>query len=339
MYETHFGLRQRPFRAIPNKECYYPATSHERVLAQLIQAIHDDEGLALLTGEPGTGKTLVGHCLLDRLGDKVTTAFLTHSYCGSRAGLLQALLYDLSLPFEGKGEQELRLALTEFLLKNYESGRRTILVLDEAQNLTPELLEEVRMLSNLEGRQGKAFQVVLLAQPAILETLELPALAAFDQRLAVRARLELLGLHEAADYVVHHLRVEGGNPDEIVSDEALQILAQGTRGVPRLLNRAMNQALALACTAGEEMVDAEAAMEALAQIGLAESEMGETEDQPEVLAPESAAESGEGSAETRVGPTLQALEVEKQEENRPGVTMSRDASRARRLFAAPKRPA
>ncbi|TMQ32438.1 MAG: hypothetical protein E6K70_18550, partial [Planctomycetota bacterium] len=119
----------------------------------------------------------------------------------------------------------------------------------------------------------------------------------------------------------------------------MQILAQGTSGVPRLLNRAMNQALALACTAGEEMDDAEAAMEALAQIGLAESEMSETEDQPEVLAPESAAESGEGSAETRVGPTLQALEVEKQEESRPGVTMARDASRARRLFAAPKRPA
>src|SRR5437016_6012624 len=132
MYETHFGLRQRPFRAIPNKECYYPATSHEHVLAQLIEAIHDDEGLALLTGEPGTGKTLLCHCLLERLGTGTTSAFLTNSHVHDRTGLLQAILFDLSLPYEGRSEQELRLALTDFLLKNYGTGQRTVLVIDEA---------------------------------------------------------------------------------------------------------------------------------------------------------------------------------------------------------------
>ena len=145
----------------------------------------------------------------------------------------------------------------------------TLLVLDEAQHLTADLLEELRLLGNLEGRGGRAFQVVLAAQPAILETLRLPGLAALKQRLAVCARMEPLGLHEAADYVLHHLRAAGGRPDRIVSDEALEILARGTRGIPRLLNRAMNQALTLAFTAGAALVDAEAAVETLDALGLA----------------------------------------------------------------------
>jgi general secretion pathway protein A len=268
MYETHFGLRQRPFPAMADNDFYYPATCHELALAQLQQTIQDDEGFALLLGEPGTGKTILCHCLLDRLGETVTNAFLTHSHFPDRTGLLQALLYDLSVPHEGRSEQELRLALTDLLLKNHEAGRRTLLVLDEAQHLTPDLLEELRLLGNLEGRGGRAFQVVLAAQPAILETLRLPSLVALKQRLAVYARLEPLGLHEAADYVLHHLRAAGGRPDRIVSDEALEILAQGTRGIPRLLNRAMNQALTVAFTAGATLVDAEAAVDALDALGL-----------------------------------------------------------------------
>ena len=124
MNETHFGLRQRPFPAMADNDFYYPATCHELALAQLQQAILDDEGFALLLGEPGTGKTILCHCLLDRLGETVSSAFLTHSHFPDRAGLLQAILYDLSLPHEGRSEQELRLALTDLLLKNHEAGRR-----------------------------------------------------------------------------------------------------------------------------------------------------------------------------------------------------------------------
>jgi general secretion pathway protein A len=284
MYETHFGLRQRPFPAIADGKTYYPATSHERALAQLQQAIQDEEGFALLTGEPGTGKTVLCHCLLDRLEQTVTSAFLIHGHFPDRAGLLQALLYDFGLPYEGRSEQELRLSLTEFLLKNYEAGRCTLLVLDEAQHLHADLLEELRLLANLEGRAGRAFQVVLAAQPAILKTLRRPELAALSQRLAVGARLKPLGRHEAADYLVHQLRVAGGMPERIVSDEAVEILAQETHGIPRLLNRAMHQALLLASRAGTTLVDAEVALEALRMLDLT----GETEEpieQPSLAVP------------------------------------------------------
>jgi type II secretory pathway predicted ATPase ExeA len=268
MYETHFGLRQRPFRASPDSSCYYPATGHEQALGRLLRALDDGEGPVLLTGAPGTGKTLLCHCLLERLGPDVTSAFLTQGHFGGRAGLLQTILYDLSLPHEGRGEQELRLSLTDHLLRNYADGKRAVVVVDEAQHLSPDLLEELRLLGNLEARQGKAVQVVLTAQPSLLVTLGRPDLASLSQRLAVRSTVEPMSVPEAADYLVHQIRVAGGRPDEVMAEEARELLARGTRGVPRLLNQAAHEALTLACAAEVRPVDAEAALEALALLGL-----------------------------------------------------------------------
>jgi type II secretory pathway predicted ATPase ExeA len=268
MYESHFGLRQRPFRASPDSGSYYPATGHELALQRLLRAMADGEGPVLLSGAPGTGKTLLCHCLLERLGTDVTCAFLTQGHFGGRAGLLQAILFDLSLPHEGRGEQDLRLALTDHLLRNYGEGKRAVLVVDEAHHLNADLLEELRLLGNLESREGKAVQVVLAAQPSLLVTLGRSDLASLSQRLAVRATVESLSVPEAADYLVHQVRVAGGRPDDVIAEEARELLARGTRGVPRLLNQAAHEALTLACSAGVRPVDAEAALEALALLGL-----------------------------------------------------------------------
>jgi type II secretory pathway predicted ATPase ExeA len=268
MYENHFGLRQRPFRSLPDSEAYYPATGHEHALTRLARAVAEDEGLMLVSGAPGTGKTLLCHQLIDRLGEEVTTAFLSQGHVGGCVGLLQAILFDLSLPFAGRAEQELRLALTEFLLQQFAAGRRTVLVVDEAHLLPTDVLEEIRLLTNLEARQGKALQVVLSAQPGLREALRRPELASFHQRLAVRVQLEPLGLEEAADYLLHQVRAAGGRPEAVLADEAVEILARGSQGLPRLLNQAAHQALTLAYQAGAETVDAEAALEALAVLGL-----------------------------------------------------------------------
>jgi type II secretory pathway predicted ATPase ExeA len=335
MYETHFGLRQRPFPAIADSEYYYPATSHERALAHLQQAIQDDEGFALLTGQPGTGKTVLCHRLLDRLGERITSALLTHSHFPDRVGLLQAVLYDLSLPHDGRGEQELRLSLTDFLLKNYEGGRRTLLVLDEAHHLEPDLLEELRLLGNLEGRGGRAFQVVLAAQPTILKNLRLPELASLSQRLAVCTRLDSLGLHEAVDYIVHHLRAAGGRPDRIIADEALEMLARGTRGVPRLLNRVMHQALTVATTAGATLVDAEVALEALGLVGLAGGpEECDGLDNSVPITDEEAVHDSNSAGEA-----VLALEEPSGRDSERTALSLQDAIGPRRAFAGPRRPA
>jgi type II secretory pathway predicted ATPase ExeA len=340
MYVSHYGLKHRPFRATPDSDCYYPATSHERALGQLLQAVASDEGLALLTGAPGTGKTLLCHCLLERLGPEVRSAFLTNGHLAGRTGLLQAVLYDLSLPYEGRTEQELRLRLTDFLLENYAAGKRMVLIVDEAQHLDVDLLEELRLLANLEARQARAIQVVLAGQPALVETLRRPELRVLSQRLAVRACLRPLPVEEAADYLLHQLRTAGGRPEDVLSDEALEILARGAQGVPRLLNQAAHQALALAYAAGSVSVDAEAALEALAVLGLQKDQESEATSFPP--APDLGAGSGDSQAEAPAGETA-TLRLDPGEEQLAGpvkVTQGGDdGSCAYRLFGAPRRPA
>jgi type II secretory pathway predicted ATPase ExeA len=267
MYETRFGLERRPFPATPDSACYYPATSHEAVLAACVRAVEEDAGLVLLTGAPGTGKTLLGQLLLERLGDNVVSAFLTNSHFPDRAALLQTILFDLGLPHNG-GEQALRLRLTEALLKNSAEGKRNLVIVDEAHLLSPELLEELRLLGNLEAGGRKAFQAVCLAQPAILETLKQQRLAGWKQRLGLQAQLEPLSLDEACDYLLHHLRLAGAQAEKVIDEAGLETLGRGTHGTPRLLNQAVHQALVLADAADMNGVDAEAALEALTSLGL-----------------------------------------------------------------------
>ncbi len=268
MYETRFGLRQRPFPATPDALFYYPASTYEQALRRLALALDEGEGLVLLTGAPGSGKTLLCHRLIERLDPETAWAFLTNSHLATRKELLQAILFDLSLPYDGQTEQELRLRLTEFLLRTYGEGRRTVLIVDEAQHLAPDLLEELRLLGNLEAGRRKALQIVLAAQPEFLNTLRLPELASFSQRLAARARLEPLGGEESIDYVLHQVRTAGGDAEAVFDREALEVLARDTQGVPRLINQAAHQALVLAHLGEADVVDVEPVMEALADLGL-----------------------------------------------------------------------
>jgi len=268
MYQSHFGLRQRPFRSTPDRAAYYPATGHEECLHRLQRAISDDEPIALLVGEPGTGKTLLAAQLLERLGEDVSRVFVTNGHLLRRSDLFQAILYDLGLPYEGRGEQELRLALTDRLLADFAAGKRTIIVIDEAHHLPADLLEELRLLGNLETQQGRTVQTVLIAQTPILETLRRPDLRALAQRLTVRAELGQLTTDEAADYVLHHLRVAGARPEALIDDEALGLLARGSGGLPRVINQAAHLALALTCDAGAGRVEAEGILEAFGRLGI-----------------------------------------------------------------------
>lgn len=324
MYEKHFGLRQRPFWPTPDSESYYPATSHEHALARLLQAIEGCEGMVLLTGQPGTGKTVLCHRLLERLGTDTVSAFLTNSHFGDRAGFLKAVLYELNQSYVGS-EQELRLALTEFLLQNHQANKRTVVVIDEAHHLSADLLEELRLLGNLEARKSKAVQVVLIGQPTILETLNLPELAGCRQRLAVRVQIEPLPANEAADYIVHHLRTAGGQAERIIADEALELIARQTHGIPRLLNQAVHQAMLFACEAGARQVDAEAALDALAILGLEDDPESMPAEALQVMQEETEA-AGEPAEE--FNPTI-ATVGQGEDEHEP----------VRKLFNTPPRPA
>ena len=281
MDENRFGLTRRPFPPTPDAALYYPASGHESALAALARGLADDEGILLLTGAPGVGKTLLGYVLLERLDKEAVSAFLTNSHFADRSALLQAILYDLSLPYEEASEQALRLRLTDQLLKNCATKKRTILVIDEAHHLSADLLEELRLLANLEAGSGKALQIVLLAQPNILAVLHQPGLESLQQRIAVRSTLSALDLEEGYDYLLHHLRLAGGKPEKIFDETALETIARGTHGIPRCLNQAAQQALVLAEEGELPKVDAEAALEALSILGMASDESAE---EPEAAA-------------------------------------------------------
>ena len=206
MFETRFGLRRRPFRPIPDTDSYFPAATHEDALRQLRRGIDDDEGIMLLTGDPGTGKTMVARKLLESLDEAVRPVLLTNSHVSRNGDLLQAILFDLGLPYQGVTEQVARLTVTDSCLEYYREGGKTLIVIDEAQHLHPDVLEELRLLSNLEGNSGKAIQILLVALPAIERAIDMPSLAAFRQRLTVRTRLDLLDASESAEYLIHQVR-------------------------------------------------------------------------------------------------------------------------------------
>jgi type II secretory pathway predicted ATPase ExeA len=323
MYATHFGFRQRPFPATPDSAVYYPATSHERALARLLQGVADGEGVLLLIGEPGTGKTLLCHCLAERLSDERQTVFLTNSHFANRAALLQAILFDMSLPYEGRGEQEMRLTLTDHLLKTYAAGQATVLIVDEAHHLPADLLEELRLLGNLEARAGKTLQVVLAGLPSLTEHLKDAGLAALRQRLVTKVRLDALSLHEAADYILHHLRAAGARLEDIVTEDALEVLARSTNGVPRLLNQAAHQAFRLA-EADAGQVDVEAVLEALDILGL----------EPIEALPKEPATAGSAAPEEETVSDTELLPLAAEEPSAPTTASAEDTSC--RLFVSPR---
>lgn len=285
MYEQRFRLQRRPFPATPDQSCWYPATGHERALHLLERGLAEGEGFLLLTGLSGTGKSLLAHRLCERLGEDTVATLWTHGRLQDRASLYQAILFDLQLPFEGASEQVLRLRLLDYLLENCAAGKRFVLVFDEAHHLDLDLLEELRLLGNLEAGGKKAFQVVLFGLPDLAQRLRQPGLSPMAQRIGAPIRLEPLELQEALDYLLHHLRLAGGSPEKILDEAALEVLARGTHGIPRLLNQAAQQALLLADAADLERIDAEAALEALHVIGLGEGEDGDAAGENPAAAP------------------------------------------------------
>jgi len=183
--------------------------------------------------------------------------------------------------------------VTESCLEHFRTGGKTLIVVDEAHHLDPDVLEELRLLSNLEGKDGKAVQVLLVALPEIETTLSQPGLQALRQRLTERAKLDPLDVQESADYLMHQVRAAGGRPDKLFGPDVLDILCHAANGVPRVLNQAAHAAFSLAAEAETDGVDAEAAVEAVTRLGLdpvAEAEAVGEPDEPLRIGPIAVAE-------------------------------------------------
>ena len=242
MYTAFYGLREKPFALSPDPRFLYLAAPHREALAHLLYGIEQGEGFILVTGEVGTGKTTLCRTLLERLEGEIEVAFLFNP---SRTALelLQSICVEFGLPAEGLARRNLMAQLNGFLLEKKREGRRVLLIIDEAQTLSENTLEQVRLLSNLETSREKLIQILLLGQPELDRKLAERSLRQLRQRISVRWQLSPLAAVETRAYVRHRLSVAAGEPKGIFTDAALREVHRRTGGIPRLVNQLCDRAL------------------------------------------------------------------------------------------------
>lgn len=276
MNRDRFGWTRRPFRATPTLDLFVPLPTHEHALSRLRNAFDSDEGFAILDGGPGTGKTRLALRFLESLGDSILPIYLPSARLTRPTELLQSILFDLNRPYQGLSDQELRLSLVDALFGAMTETRRAVLVLDEAQLLANEVLEEIRLLDNWEARGRKALFTVLVAQPELRSRLQNPEHAPLASRMHTKIALEPLSNDDSRQFVLAQLEQCGNRPDEIIDAEALTLLVRGGRGNPRLLNRIASEAFEIAKSADMDSVDLEVVYEALTRVGIDVEQISES---------------------------------------------------------------
>ena len=258
LYQTHFGLSQAPFNITPDPTFLYLTVSHREGLAQLSYGIRARKGFVVLTGEVGTGKTTLIHALLNDLNGSVHTA-LIFSAIVSPADLLRTVCEEFGLIEPKRPLQEMHdylVSLNEFLLGSYRKGKNCALIIDESQNLSAEVLETIRLLSNFETSKEKLLQILLVGQPELAVRLNSPELRQFKQRVMLRHHLRALSLQECWEYVMHRLKVAGGDRS-ILAPSALETIYSYSGGIPRFINVLCDNALLMGYAIGRKEIDAE----------------------------------------------------------------------------------
>ncbi|HEU4428444.1 MAG TPA: AAA family ATPase [Myxococcota bacterium] len=241
MYTQFYGLREKPFTLSPDPKYLFLSDSHREALAHLLYGIEQGEGFIAVTGEVGTGKTTLCRTLLERLDPSTEVAFVFNPPL-SGMELLQAIHHELGLLGGEATRQELTEELNQFLLEKKAQGKRVLLIVDEAQNLERDALEQVRLLGNLETNTAKLIQIVLLGQPELDTKLESPDLRQLRQRITVRWRLAPLSATETREYVAHRLKVAGA-AKELFTELATREIHRRSRGVPRVINLLCDRSL------------------------------------------------------------------------------------------------
>jgi putative secretion ATPase (PEP-CTERM system associated) len=265
MYEKHFQLRERPFALSPDPDYLYPSKGHVEALSYLRYGIEGHAGFVVITGEIGSGKTTMLQALLGRLDQNTALARIVNTLLEPRE-LLDAIMLDFGIDPSAMSKPVLLRALAAFLVQQREAGKLTLLVIDEAQNLSPATLEEIRMLSNLETEKSKLLQIIMIGQPDLRETLAQPKLEQLRQRITVSYHLQPLDATETANYVNHRLkRAALSAPLEFPRDVTDLIHAR-SRGVPRVINIIADATLLFAYGVDRREIDVAITQEALAEL-------------------------------------------------------------------------
>jgi len=256
MYEEFFALNERPFTAAPRTELYFPSRIVEPARQMLERTIERAEGASLIVGPAGTGKTLLCRMLAEKFRGRFDVALLTNGRLPSRRALLQAILFELGMPYRRLDEGELRLSLLDRLQPGASASEGLLLIVDEAHMLPLRLLEEVRLITDFMRQGSPRVRLVLAGAAALEERLTAPRLNSLQQRITARAYLEALDRQETYAYVRHQLSACGVEPSAVFTDAALEAIYRAGDGLPRLVNQICDHALIMACAGEVKPVDA-----------------------------------------------------------------------------------
>ncbi len=254
MYESYYGLKEKPFSLLPDPGFLYLGRKHGMALAMLQYGLQSQAGFTVIAGEVGSGKTTLIRYLLDQMPHDVTVGLITNTH-SSFGELLEWVLLAFDLEYKGKDKVERYHLFTNFIIDEYAKRRRTVLIIDEAQNMTPHTLEELRMLSNINADKNQVLQLILVGQPELRETLRRPELRQFAQRVSVAYFLERLTEDEVAEYIRHRVTVAGGDPG-LFEAEAVRLISRRSEGVPRVINTLCDTSLVYGFAAQKPVIDA-----------------------------------------------------------------------------------
>jgi general secretion pathway protein A len=265
MYNRFFGFKERPFKLVPNPEYLYLSRIHEEVLAHLNYAVNYGDGFVEITGEVGTGKTTLCRMFLESLDENTEVAYIFNPKLDALQ-LLKAINDEFFIPSDIDSVKTLIDNFNAFLLKKKAQGRRVILLVDEAQNLSADVLEQLRLLSNLETTTSKLLQVILVGQPELGALLETDRLRQLNQRITLSCHLTPLSVAETQEYIRHRLHIASRKPGVTFSTAACRVIFKYTGGVPRLINIACDRALLIAFTLGKHHVSKEIVKRAIREL-------------------------------------------------------------------------
>ena len=242
MYNGFFGFREKPFKLVPNPEFLFLGRSHEEALAHLTYAVSQGDGFVEITGEVGTGKTTLCRVFLENLDKDVEAAFIFNPKLDS-VQLLKAIHMELSIPLADEDPVSLTNSLNEFLLEKKAQGKSVLLLIDEAQNLGQETLEQIRLLSNLETTRSKLLQIILVGQPELCDILDAYEMRQLRQRINLSCHILPLTRKETHDYISHRVNVALRKPETLFTPRAVDLIYAYSRGIPRLINIACDRSL------------------------------------------------------------------------------------------------
>jgi general secretion pathway protein A len=248
MYSEFFGFSEKPFTITPNPQFIYLSGQHREAFAHLLYGIDSHAGFIAMTGEVGTGKTTVLRTLLTQLDPEKYHSALIFNPCLSGEQLLASICREFGVEADERNSFGYLDALNRFLVEQHIAGKTVVLVVDEAQNLLPDVLEQVRMISNLETERDKLIQIILAGQPELNDILARHDLRQLNQRITVRCHLTPMGIDDTGDYIRHRLKISGCRIPSLFSAGAVKHIYRFSRGVPRLVNVICEQALVMAWT-------------------------------------------------------------------------------------------